>query len=280
MPSQFNNSRNIFFWVLLVASLGLFYTYHIPLRDKSLPFMLAWQKAHPVETEPFELALADWLEGFTGTERYYQMCFMLFPFVSRPRFFYLLLGFVSCDVVKNIIKLGYHMPRPLWLWSDLQCYAAEKTFANPSGHTARASFITVFLLLDFFFASDYARETNPKTNKRSFRKDKLAACILLVAGLCYLFGLAYLVFVTGNHTMDQLLLGLQFGLWLSFYLHFCWRDLIYDHISFITNVPTLKTEKAFSNMLIGSLIWGTAVLMIFSEMFYLYYFWDPEQSWI
>lgn len=208
------------------------------------------------------------------------MCFMLWSFVSRSRFFYMLLGFVSCDVLKNIIKLGFRRPRPIWVFPDLNCIAAEKTLATPSGHTSRASFLTLFLLLEFFCASDYARTTNPETNKRSIKSNYIKSGLLMTFGIVYTGMLAYLVFIMGMHTLDQLALGLQFGVWMAFYLHYCWRDLIYDHISYLNNVPKLEPEKAYQFMMTGSFIWGAVVLCVYAEVFYLKKNWKIPQEWI
>ena len=183
------------------------------------------------------------MEKFTNTEQYYLLCFMLFPFISRPRFFYYLMGFVGCDVVKNIIKLGLHMPRPLWIWPEIDCAAAEKTLASPSGHTARASFLTTFLILDLFFASTYARLNNPVTNSRSWATHKKWVITMIVCGLIYFSTLSYFVFLLGQHSFDQLFLGTQYGLWMAFYLHFGWRDTVQDHISYVVQAPTLSNQK-------------------------------------
>lgn len=245
MHAKFNLSRNVFFLAILAVMCLLYHLYEIPLRNYSHTLMITWQQANMSDPNvvPWQISLADWLEQFTGTENYYLMCFMLWAFVSRPRFLYLLLGFVCCDVFKNIIKLGFKGPRPLWIFPDLNCIAAEKTLATPSGHTSRASFLTLFLLLDFFCASDYARRTNPETNKLTMKTNHIRAGLLITFGVCYFSLLAYLVFILGMHTIDQLALGLQFGVWMALYLHFCWRDLLYDHVSYLTNVPKLTYEK-------------------------------------
>jgi len=227
---------HLIFLSVLVGLLLLYFTYYAVLRDASRSLMYNMQQnmyARANGAEPWQIGFAEVLEKTTNTEIYFLACFMMFPLLSRPRFFYYLLGFVSCDVVKNIIKLGYHMPRPLWMWPEMNCTGSELTLASPSGHTARASFLTTFIVLDLFFASTYARVNNPLTNSRSWQTHKKTVIAIILAGLFYFFGLAYFVFLIGQHTLDQLFLGTQYGLWLACYLHIAWRDIIQDHISFI-----------------------------------------------
>jgi hypothetical protein len=171
MAAEFSWKTHLIFLSVLVGLLLFYFTYYAVLRDASRSLMNSMQQdmyARANGAEPWQLTFADALEKTTNTEMYYLVCFMMFPFLSRPRFFYYLMGFVSCDVTKNIIKLGYHMPRPLWIWPELDCIGNEKTLSSPSGHTARASFLTTFIVLDLFFASTYARMNNPVTNSRSW----------------------------------------------------------------------------------------------------------------
>jgi len=198
---------------------------------------------------------------------------MLFPFICRERFFYYLVGFVYRDTFKNIIKLGMHMPRPLWIWSDIQCYAAEGTLAAPSGHTARASFLTMFLVLDLFFASGNSRRQNPSSNKMTISKNYVFAAILVILGVIYFAVLWKNVFFMGQHTYDQLLLGTQYGLWMALYLHFGWRDHIHEHINYLMNVPRLTIQKAHQYLTVSSIVFGLTVSTIFCEILYLRYTW-------
>jgi hypothetical protein len=67
---------------------------------------------------------------------------------------------------------------------------------------------------------------------------------MIAAGTVYFFVLAYFVLILGQHSLDQLFLGTQYGLWMAAYLHFGWRDTIHDHVSYVVHVPTLTKEKA------------------------------------
>lgn len=198
------------------------------------------------------------------------LCFVIYPFVCRQRFFYYLFGFIYCDVLKNIIKLALHMPRPLWLWPDLQCYGAERTLAAPSGHTTRATFVTIFLILDLFCASGNSRLAYPSSNSRSLQgKHLYDAAIILVVGMSYFSVLVYFVFFMGAHSLDQLFLGTQFGIWASLYLHYGWRDLIHDHISYIMHVPRLAAQKAYNYLTVSSIVFGFTVALIYLELIWL-----------
>jgi hypothetical protein len=116
MASEFVWSTHIFFWTLLLAICLLFFTYYEKLRDDSLGLMVALQLNKPASDAPWQITFAEGLENWTNIEGYYLLIFMAYPFLCRQRFFYYLAGFVGVDVVKNIIKLGFHMPRPIWIW--------------------------------------------------------------------------------------------------------------------------------------------------------------------
>ena len=116
MGAEFFWSTHIFFWTLLLAMVALFFTYYETLRAASLPLMLALQSDKPMSAEPWQISFAENLDGWTNIEGYYLLIFMAYPFLCRQRFFYYLAGFVACDVVKNIVKLAIHMPRPLWIF--------------------------------------------------------------------------------------------------------------------------------------------------------------------
>lgn len=202
MAAKFILVTHIKFWITLAIICGSYYFYYEPLRAASHAPMVAMQVGNTVADNPPKVQFGEKLETYTNTEQYFLACFMFYPFMCRQRFFYYLFGFIYCDVLKNIIKLGYHMPRPLWLWSDIQCYAAEKTLSSPSGHTTRATFLTAFIFLDLFFASNYSRQTNPNTNSRSLSRNKLLAGTILGLGITYFITLVYFVFFMGQHSFD------------------------------------------------------------------------------
>lgn len=79
----------------------------------------------------------------------------------------------------------------------MQCYGAERTLAAPSGHTARASFVTAFLFLDLFFASTYSRVNHSQTNQMSLQTNRTLPVVILVGGLIYFSVLAFFVFMSG-----------------------------------------------------------------------------------
>lgn len=162
------------------------------------------------------------------------MPFFLYPFVCRQRFFYYLSGICAAQFIKGFLKLTFHAPRPLWLWSDLQCYSKESSFASPSGHTIDASFFVFMVILDTFFASNYSRRTHPSSNSYSISGHMVAFVSSAVLGLVYIITIMRNRLFLGKHAYDQVLLGLQVGVWFACYLHFCWRDHIHRHITYVT----------------------------------------------
>ena len=56
---------------------------------------------------------------------------------------------------------------------------------------------------------------------------------------------------------------------MAFYMHFGWRDIIHDHISYIVQVPKLTRERANQFLIASAAIWGMFVVTIYTEVLYL-----------
>jgi hypothetical protein len=76
------------------------------------------------------------------------------------------------------------------------------------------------------------------------------------------------------------LLGIQIGIWSAAYLHFCCRDLIHEHITFITQVPTLERSKGTKFIIVASFVLVACTSFITAQILLLSRIFTPEQSWM
>lgn len=114
----------------------------------------------------------------------------------------------------------------------------------------------------------------------SLKENSFAAILLVTVGLVYGVVVVFLSYLLGQHTLDQFFLGLQYGIWMAFYLHYCWRDKIHDHVSYLMQVPKLSHERTTHYLLLSAIYWGAAVLTIFAGVYYLKYFMYIPQQWM
>jgi membrane-associated phospholipid phosphatase len=68
---------------------------------------------------------------------------------QRPRCVYYFATMILILVFTNITKLGYHDPRPFWVWTDVQAFACSSQYGNPSGHSSMSMGMAVTMALDF-----------------------------------------------------------------------------------------------------------------------------------
>ena len=132
-------------------------------------------------------------------------------------------------------------------------------FGSPSGHSTRSAFTCWVIILDLFFASSWARQkySNKLTNM-SVSTNKLAFAV--ISSLCIAFWLMNLCnrIYLGKHTLNQVILGSQLGIWCAFFSHFVLRDSILSHFTKLTNKEKeLTRAQAFRYSL-----WGTFYMLI------------------
>ena len=161
---EFKPLTHVIYLAVLVALLFLYTVYDDSMSEKAHKKMLEMQKDYPESENTKRVALALDFDDFTSGIYYFMVPFILYPFVCRQRFFYYVSGITFIGTFKSVIKLLFHAPRPVMLWSDLQCYGASTGFALPSGHASRMGFFVTFIILDTFFSSNHSRRSNPSSN--------------------------------------------------------------------------------------------------------------------
>ena len=76
----------------------------------------------------------------------------------------------------------------------------------------------------------------PKTHKLAF------ILVSLCAISFWLLNLFDRIFL-GKHTLNQIFLGSQIGIWNAFFVHFVLRDSIYSHFNKLTNKVDCLTKE-------------------------------------
>lgn len=129
----------------------------------------------------------------------------------------------------------YHQPRPYFVADDIQ--VLEKCsvhYANPSGHVTITTAHLIFLYLEQFQSKD-------KKIKNSRLKNAIKVVIVVLV-IITMYHRIYL----GAHSINQVLYGLQLGLWLPFYFQYCLRVPFERHINYVTQTISKITLTEYS----------------------------------
>jgi membrane-associated phospholipid phosphatase len=156
-----------------------------------------------------------------------------------------------CGYAVNITKMGYSEPRPYMILPPpaINVYGCSAEYGNPSGHALWAAAFHFFVFLDFCHASNSPIRSN------------LFYGLGLFFTVFFMFIIGFARFYEGVHSINQILYGWTIGLWIAFYLHFCFRDNIINHVERV--LLTKNTDKISFPMLsivcgvLGALAFGT-----------------------
>ena len=215
--------------------------YHDQLYDISHDVILALQKGRSQSSFDFY----NWISSVTDEGIYAISLVLMFPFIAKERFWYLLIAFHVADFVKTTFKFTLHEPRPVFVWSDMSEVTCATSFGLPSGHSTESANFVLVLLLDQFKPSRWSRSAYPEMNSKTSSNSPYAFAAMLLLFFTYWPMVVYDRIVLGKHTLNQVLLGSQIGFWCACFSHFCLRDFIYSHVTEITNGEArLTKEKA------------------------------------
>jgi len=129
--------------------------------------------------------------------------------------------------VMNLTKMAYHEPRPYMTTDKIKVFGCSAEYGNPSGHSIFAAAMDTFVFLDVFYAQENSGQTRKAIEKLSY-----AFWLFISVSLTFLIGFAR--FYVGVHTLNQIVYGLCWGLWLAFFFHFVLREKIMGHIRDLT----------------------------------------------
>ena len=241
--------------VFLAVLLGLFFlstTYKDKLFEMSHGVILDLQAGHGHDSDKVKLLKA--FSHYTEDIHYVLLILILSPFLSRERFWYYTIAVQLATFSKLNLKMLQSEPRPVWVWSDLTNLGCSSSFGSPSGHSTRSSNLAFLVILDLFFASEWSQRKYADLNKMQARTHKLAFALVSLFAVTFWLAQLYDRVFLGKHTINQVILGSQLGIWCAFFSHFVLRDSIFAHITKLTGkVQKLTRAKALKYCLYGIL---------------------------
>ena len=171
----------------------------------------------------------------TGGGAYAAGILILLPFISRERFWYYMLTFALQSNLVALFKFSFHDPRPTFVWKGIMSTGCSTSFGNPSGHSLEAANLPLMLILDHFVASKWSKQAYPKLNLMTKSKNPGALILFIIFGFIFWPLIVFDRLFLGKHTLNQVFLGSQIGFWLALFMHFCIRDILFNHITNISN---------------------------------------------
>lgn len=134
-------------------------------------------------------------------------------------------------------------PRPVFVWADMSNIGCSSSFGSPSGHSTNSANLCWLIILDLFFASEWSQRKYPNLNRFTPTSHTLLFVFTsLLTISCWLFVLYNRVFL-GKHTLNQIVLGSQLGIWTAFFSHFVLRDSVFSHITKLTHKVETMTSS-------------------------------------
>ena len=153
---------------------------------------------------------------------YYVIFICIFNYGSRSQAFYYILFIGIVQTFMNIGKMVYHEPRPYMTSLPITPLGCSPEYGNPSGHQLYSSAFFTFMFLDIFHG-EY----------RYGQVSKTAYYLSYAGTLFVIFMMGFSRLYTGLHTLNQIIYGIQVGMWLAYYFNFCFRQDLMNHIDFI-----------------------------------------------
>ena len=139
---------------------------------------------------------------------------------QRARAFYYV-TFIGCTLlIMNVTKLYYHQARPYWASEDVQAFSCSSQYGNPSGHSLFSMATALVIWLDY---NQHAQE------HQGIWFSKGARVFFLIVALVFGATIGYSRMFLGVHSLNQLIFGWSFGIWLALTLHFIFKDKVIEN---------------------------------------------------
>lgn len=131
--------------------------------------------------------------SFFGEGAIYFAGFLLvFNWYSRGRAFYYLLFLSTMLTLQNVMKIGYHEPRPYMTFDNMTTIGCSHEYGNPSGHSLFSAGFAIFTFLDFLGKND---------------KKSVGYIIGLIGAILFFTLMGFARVYQGVHSIDQVLFG-------------------------------------------------------------------------
>jgi len=120
------------------------------------------------------------------------------------------------------------------------------------------------IILDVFFPTAWAKKNYPHLSRNSPGRMPLVFALSIFVSLVLLATTWWAKLTEAGHTLDQMLLGTELGLWCAFFSHYCLRDTIYSNIRRITSAGDNLSKKEISSYI----LWASG--LVFGSWFMIY----------
>ena len=173
-----------------------------------------------------------------------------FLFGSRERYIYYVSVYMFDKLYIGYLKLAYHEPRPYMAEGNIHPLSCSKAFGTPSGHSSASVTFAIVLFLDVMHGQNPLVEKRfddkgkfvidqssiaAAFNKSNWMKKSLPYAFfgwvswLMLAVLCLGWAtcIPFSRWILGVHGLDQIIFGIQLGLWTGLTSHFFVRDNLF-----------------------------------------------------
>ena len=193
---------------------------------------------------PATVAFFKFIYNIGDTRCYFIFVMLLFNFVSRQTSFYF--AFVLCANVftETFMKLAFQDGRPFMQTSKIFPFVCELEFGNPA---VEAMNCVAFAFALGFFAYERLKEQDEELSDK--QKVSIALGILMSLIMIILFCLQGIY--NGTNSIDQVLFGVELGLFIATFSHFFVREALEKHV---TNVMDGLYVNRYRQAVLGVLV--------------------------
>ncbi|CDW75901.1 pap2 superfamily phosphatase [Stylonychia lemnae] len=200
-----------------------------------------------------------------GISMVYIEAVLPFLFFSRIKGFYYVLNVSITLFIMSVSKMAFHAPRPYMLDDDIDVHDCSVEYGLPSGHAfGNSASILVFLL-------DNLNSIGNLANK----------IIVCVGSAIFILLNGYSRLANGVHSLDQVLLGWQFGILQSVIMHYSIRKKLSAHLQDIyANGKTISQDRYLKYHMITIFAFIAGILSIFGTYIIIEKTFTPPTLWI
>lgn len=169
---------------------------------------------------------------------------------QRARSFYYIFLLTFCFGLTSVMQLIYMQPRPYWVETRVTNYDCSNSFGNPSGHCLTVTAIVIAAFLDY---NKWAMSNAESRFSQLYIRGILLLLFLVVAGT-----MCYARVLLGAHSVNQVYLGIQYGVWLAFTFHWLVKE---ELIKFAKDVIEGREKEIADIGMYSSLYLGAVLLL-------------------